>query len=36
VPALRSQGFEWIGFDTDLTILRNGYRTLVEECGQKG
>jgi 2-keto-3-deoxy-L-rhamnonate aldolase RhmA len=35
VRALQSQGFEWIGFETDLTILRNAYRTLVEAVGKE-
>lgn len=30
LPALRKQGFDWLAVDSDLAILRNGYRNLVE------
>jgi 2-dehydro-3-deoxyglucarate aldolase/4-hydroxy-2-oxoheptanedioate aldolase len=30
LPALRRQGFDWLAVDSDLAILRNGYRKLVE------
>jgi 2-dehydro-3-deoxyglucarate aldolase/4-hydroxy-2-oxoheptanedioate aldolase len=32
LPALRRQGFGWLAVDSDLAILRNGYRRLVESC----
>ncbi|MCX6907639.1 MAG: aldolase/citrate lyase family protein [Verrucomicrobia bacterium] len=33
LPALRKQGFDWLAVDSDLAILRNGYRKLVEGFG---
>lgn len=30
LPALRKQGFDWLAVDSDLAILRSGYRKLVE------
>ncbi|MBI5685860.1 MAG: 2-dehydro-3-deoxyglucarate aldolase [Verrucomicrobia bacterium] len=33
LPALRKQGFDWLAMDSDLAILRNGYRKLVEGFG---
>jgi 2-dehydro-3-deoxyglucarate aldolase/4-hydroxy-2-oxoheptanedioate aldolase len=33
LPSLRKQGFTWLAVDSDLAILRNGYRKLVEDLG---
>ncbi len=33
LPSLRKQGFDWLVVDSDLAILRNGYRKLVEGFG---
>lgn len=33
LPSLRRQGFAWLAVDSDLAILRNGYRKLVEGFG---